>query len=142
MAAREFPSQWSMQRIKQSDNQDWNVEYFGGFPYLKRYVKRSEQKTTQRATLNCSADFKVSIMKEGDVVILNPTDYEKQTIKGSILPIVQALLLGMEEGDKCEAIAPAYLGDLDGENVDVYVEIELKTVHRFTGVTLIFPKTD
>ena len=139
MAAREFPSQWSMSRLQQSANEEWMVDYFGGFPYLVRYVERSEPKCTQKATLNCLADFKVTILREGDVVVLDPTEYKNQAIRGSILPIVQALLLSIREGDKVEAIAPAALGDMTGDVGDVYVELELKTVHRYTGVTLTFP---
>lgn len=71
-----------------------------------------------------------------DKVVLDPTEYSTK-IKGSILPIVQALLLNMQEGDKVEAIAPSALAY--GDDQDVYVEIELKKIHYYTGVKFVWP---
>jgi len=121
------------------DNATRTTEWFGGFPYVKRVVSETEQAKSQRVTLECIADFRLSIMKEGDVVVLDPTDFESTKIKGSILPIVQALLLTMKEGDKVEAIAPKELAYGD---CDVYVEICVKKIHYYTGVTFVLPQTN
>lgn len=136
----QFPSEASMQRLKQTSNVDWSVGTFGGLPYLYRVVQENEGKTKEQATLRCKADFRLTIMKtEGNVVVVEPTDYSVE-IKGSILPIVQALLLNMQEGDRVEAIAPAALAY--GDEADVYVEIELKTIHHYTGVKFIYHKEE
>lgn len=126
--------------IGAGDSNEWSVRYHGGFPYLMRWVNHNDQPNLKRSTLNAHADYRLSILQEGDKVLIGATDFTEQSINStSMPPIIQALLLRMGEGDKIECVSPWMLCDIAGNQEDCYIEIELRKLHHSNhpGINLL-----